>query len=274
MASVEGFTGGCSGTGYDYLLLVQEWPADFGSSSAPNDTYTMHGLWPSRNTTATADSYPCSCTHEEFDASQLASIRKDLNTYWPTLMPGNTDQSFWDHEWSKHGTCAGPHNQLGYFNTTLSWRRELDVYNVLAASSVVPGKSYNASDFDAAFTKAHGAAAMLGCDRGNKLREVSFCLANPTAQYDGPVRAAQCTDGVSHTHGEVTSCDRSRSIAYVAQGSNPGPSPSPPGPSPPGGKTCAHGQHGPKCSSDKDCAGVDSCRRCAHSGYCTDVPLH
>ena len=58
-------------------------------------------------------------------------------------------------------------------------------------------------------------------------------------------------------------------------GSSPGPGPSPPAPGPgpkPAGK-CVHDQHGPACKSDADCKGVPGCLRCAHSGYCTDVPI-
>lgn len=48
---------GCDATShaYDFLLLVQQWPRDFGQ----NDDYTtLHGLWPSRDGTAG----PVSCT--------------------------------------------------------------------------------------------------------------------------------------------------------------------------------------------------------------------
>merc|ERR1719401_1453609 len=53
----------------------------------------------------------------------------------------------------------------------------------------------------------------------------------------------------------------------------PGPSPSPPAPSPRSG-SCQPGRKGPKCSSDDDCKGLSGCVRCAHSGFCTDQPLH
>eukprot|EP00927_Polykrikos_kofoidii_P024421 TRINITY_DN22211_c0_g1_i1.p1 TRINITY_DN22211_c0_g1~~TRINITY_DN22211_c0_g1_i1.p1 ORF type:complete len:378 (-),score=32.71 TRINITY_DN22211_c0_g1_i1:121-1173(-) len=35
---------------------------------------------------------------------------------------------------------------------------------------------------------------------------------------------------------------------------------------------CIHGRRGPPCSSDYDCSGKSGCARCAHSGYCTDIP--
>jgi len=36
---------------------------------------------------------------------------------------------------------------------------------------------------------------------------------------------------------------------------------------------CANGQHGPKCKSDEDCLHRVNCKRCAKSGFCTNVPL-
>lgn len=37
---------------------------------------------------------------------RLEPIRKSLTAYWPTLYPSNTLESFWEHEFEKHGTCA------------------------------------------------------------------------------------------------------------------------------------------------------------------------
>ena len=57
----------------------------------------------------------------------------------------------------------------------------------------------------------------------------------------------------------------------------PPPSPSPPTPTPgpptPPGTVCVKNTHGPLCSADADCIGVQGCVRCAKSGYCTDVPV-
>ena len=37
--------------------------------------------------------------------------------------------------------------------------------------------------------------------------------------------------------------------------------------------SCPTGEHGPVCTSDKDCSGVTDCVRCASSGYCTSATL-
>mmetsp|Transcript_136753 Transcript_136753/g.265984 ORF Transcript_136753/g.265984 Transcript_136753/m.265984 type:complete len:301 (-) Transcript_136753:302-1204(-) len=36
---------------------------------------------------------------------------------------------------------------------------------------------------------------------------------------------------------------------------------------------CIHGKRGPRCSSNSDCVNQAGCVRCAHNGYCTDIPL-
>ena len=38
--------------------------------------------------------------------------------YWPTCQSGGSNEDFWSHEWSKHGTCTGM-SQEDYFSTTI-----------------------------------------------------------------------------------------------------------------------------------------------------------
>jgi hypothetical protein len=35
---------------------------------------------------------------------------------------------------------------------------------------------------------------------------------------------------------------------------------------------CVPSVKGPPCAREADCAGLGGCRRCARSGFCTDVP--
>jgi ribonuclease I len=84
--------------------------------------WTIHGLWPSR--IIDAASYPCTCSRESFDWDQVSPLESRLNKYWPSLKDSNY-QSFWAHEWGKHGTCSRPYlkTQYDYFNTTLILRK-------------------------------------------------------------------------------------------------------------------------------------------------------
>lgn len=80
--------------------------------------FTIHGLWPQYAT----NGYPASCTTEAFDMSipQQIGLNKMIQ-YWPDVqydVNSPSYDSFWQHEWSKHGTCSGL-SQLEYFNQAL-----------------------------------------------------------------------------------------------------------------------------------------------------------
>ena len=60
-----------------------------------------------------------SCTTEVFSESKLSSSTlSNMKKYWPTCQ-GNSNDDFWSHEWSKHGTCTGL-SQDAYFSKGLS----------------------------------------------------------------------------------------------------------------------------------------------------------
>ena len=82
------------------------------------DRLTIHGLWPNNND----GSYPQSCSDEKFDLSSLEQIRDELEEKWPNIkaLPSSSlHGQFWEHEWSKHGTCTGL-SQLEYFSHALT----------------------------------------------------------------------------------------------------------------------------------------------------------
>lgn len=81
------------------------------------DRLTIHGLWPNNDD----GSYPQSCSNEKFDLSSLEPIREELEQEWPNIkaLPNSASHGdFWEHEWSKHGTCTGL-SQLEYFSHAL-----------------------------------------------------------------------------------------------------------------------------------------------------------
>lgn len=86
-----------------YLLALQH---DCGFES-------IHGLWPDPENTCT------NCPGEKFSTSKLSSSTlSDMKKYWPTCQSGS-NESFWDHEWSKHGTCTGM-SQDAYFSKAIA----------------------------------------------------------------------------------------------------------------------------------------------------------
>lgn len=81
--------------------------------------FTIHGLWPQYVTTG----YPSTCTTEPFNSSIPTDIGFDyMIDRWPDVQYDINDpayDSFWEHEWTKHGTCSGL-SQHDYFTTALS----------------------------------------------------------------------------------------------------------------------------------------------------------
>lgn len=211
--------GGCDADlSFDYFLLAVQWPPEFGVSDVGD--WTLHGLWPSRTGSGPggAASYPCACSDEALDMEQLRSVRADMDAFWRTLFKKNSNERFWAHEWSKHGTCAGMGSQLAYFSNTLAARARYDPAKAFAAHGVAPSdaKPLNASALAAAFQAELGEAPMLGChfartggssgpggqpQRRQLLSEIGICLDKHTLDV------VACDPSVERIHDEVNDCN-------------------------------------------------------------------
>jgi len=102
---------------------------------APHDywknNFTIHGLWAQYSTSG----YPSYCTTEPFDSDIPTDLGWDTMTeLWPNVQSNETDvtnyESFWEHEWTKHGTCSGL-AQPDYFETALNLTTELLTPDIL-----------------------------------------------------------------------------------------------------------------------------------------------
>jgi len=308
---------GCttSDTHFDYLLLVTQWPATQPSASWPAGAdvsdFTLHGLWPSR-TGADVNTYPCTCTSEQFSDSKVASVMDQMKAHWPSYT-GNNDQ-FWSHEWSKHGTCcdktAGLSDQLSFFTQALKFREQAGLLAALTKAGLTPGGTYSYSNMSAAIKASLGVSPLMGCKTGNTVSEIGMCIDSSSQKF------VECDTSVEHQSGdEVSDCDQTVPVKFPsASGPSPPGPPTPPssgsckqygcgkfiagnpcqcndgcktydeccpdystvcgGPSPPTppATKCVAGQHGPACTSDSDCTKITDCVRCASSGFCTTQP--
>jgi ribonuclease T2 len=97
----------------------QTYPGCTNSLNYWKQNFTIHGLWPQYVTSG----YPSTCTTEPFDPNIPIDIGLDyMIERWPDVQYDvNTPSydSFWEHEWTKHGTCSGL-SQRDYFTTALS----------------------------------------------------------------------------------------------------------------------------------------------------------
>lgn len=216
--SVSGCTEG--NHSYDYLGLVQGWPnswclrSDCQDSYASLNVWTLHGVWPSR-VGALAMSYPCDCDTRQFDVSQVSSIKAQLDNYWPSF---HSNEAFWAHEWTKHGTCADNaqmKDELSFFTQGLQLRESHDIAAALHKASIaMDGSSHTGTELTDALKSVSGFAPMLGCfekDGKQYLHEVTFCLDKTT------LKDIQCDKSVrSLKNDEVSDCDLTQSIVLMA----------------------------------------------------------
>lgn len=100
----------CSTFGRDYSpynyyeLAVQKWCSS---------DYMIHGLWPQYNST----SYPSDCAVVPY-SKPTGSLLSLMDSYWASC-----DDSLWQHEWTKHGSCMHVQNNIDentFFNMTLA----------------------------------------------------------------------------------------------------------------------------------------------------------
>ncbi|KAI9844320.1 MAG: Ribonuclease T2 precursor (RNase T2) [Thelocarpon superellum] len=166
---------------------TQFWDAN--PSTGPSDSWTIHGLWPDR-CDGSFEQY-CDSSRQYTDISGIVqsagnqNLLELMNTYWKDV--NGNDESFWEHEWGKHGTCIStldtgcytdyaPHEELlDFLNTTVTLFQHLDTYQTLANAGIVPSTTatYTLAEIQDAISSVRGYAVTLGCQRG-QLNEVWY----------------------------------------------------------------------------------------------------
>lgn len=133
-------------------MFSQRWPISAcnqweeqnkaNTCNMPNDksSWIVHGIWPTKIGTE-GPLYCPSSIH--FDPNQLTPIIDDLNEYWTNVEANTKPNSFWKHEWEKHGTCAVVLPQLNsvtnFFQQGLEWNRNYKLNEILSNSKISPG---------------------------------------------------------------------------------------------------------------------------------------
>ncbi|KAI9297310.1 base non specific RNase Rh [Neoconidiobolus thromboides FSU 785] len=185
------------------LVLALQWIPGLG----PRDAFTVHGLWPNNcdGTYGSAEGCDTSRNYNDLDAIVGAdsSLESDMNTYWASYKGDNP--AFWEHEWSKHGTCysvfapncyssySKGQDARDYFKTGLKLRSEFNLYQTLKSSGIVPGGSYPRNDFIAALNKL-GAQVQLICKSGaiNEIRLHMYVTGKDNFQITNSPAMGSC----------------------------------------------------------------------------------
>lgn len=125
-----------------------------------------------------------------------------MKKYWKDYQ-GN-DDTFWEHEWGKHGTCISTlepscysnykatEEAAAFFTRTVNLFKTLPTYDWLAAAGITPSssKTYNTDAVQSALEKKHGAKVTLVC-KGKVLNEVWYHFNVKGSLQTGKFVAAQ-----------------------------------------------------------------------------------
>jgi ribonuclease T2 len=132
--------------------------------------------------------YPHDCTTEAFNTSTPNSVGySDMTKYWPNVQQAEGSANytdFWNHEWTKHGTCTGL-SQYDYFSKTLSLIKS---FGTPASVTNAVGSTLSASSLRNDFGGSSKVA--LQCQSGSYLSGAYTCWNQsnglPTTQRECP----------------------------------------------------------------------------------------
>ena len=179
---------------WDYFMLVTEWPqssCEYVNATHQHHTciipeavkgWILHGLWPSVD----KGNQPFYCEPWKFDEDKIRDLEGDLEIFWANIYAETTPQSFWKHEYEKHGTCAasvkGFETEHDFFQKALELRTKYDVMKVLNENKIIPSSdsSYQFSDIENALQTGFNVKVCFECsnikDVGQSLSASYVCL--------------------------------------------------------------------------------------------------
>ena len=172
------------------LLLTQFW--DFSPAIGPDDSWTIHGLWPD----TCSGGYDSDCDPSRNTRNVAAILRASsnpkasrtldvMNQNWLAL--NGNDAQLWSHEWNKHGTCVSTLNPkcyaspaveeggykegedvVDFFTTTVDLFEQYNVFEALKEAGIVPdrNKRYTLAQLQQATREKWGKAASFKCRNG------------------------------------------------------------------------------------------------------------
>jgi len=183
---------------WQLLLLVQQWPGTSKNPLPPAvNGFTIHGLWPERNDA----SYPQNCNNIPFNITSISALVPQLNINWPSYM--GPSETFWCHEWEKHGTCsinaAALETQYDYFNATLTLLADLAIAPVFQKAGITPGSStYSLSAMQTALYLEFGQDFPFQCQSGS-IYQIINCISPTLKLITCPSAVYNSLTGGSYT---------------------------------------------------------------------------
>lgn len=199
------------------FLSTQFW--DYNPATGPSDVWTLHGLWSDK----CAGGYQQFC-NPSWQVSDITStlqalgydkLLETMQTNWKNM--GGNDESLWQHEFAKHGTCMSTVNPACYsadaakyqyvgdfFTSAVGLWEQLPSYKFLTDAGITPStdKTWTVKQFqDALSPHVDGRSIYLGCDKNNAITELWYFFYLKGSVADGTfvptdsITTSSCTDG-------------------------------------------------------------------------------
>lgn len=172
------------------ILQTQFW--DYSPATGPNNSFTLHGLWPDD----CGGGYQQYCDNsmniknprsllEKFEGG--TELVQDMITYWKDFR--DNDDYLWEHEFNKHATCFSTLNHKCYgenyvenevvfdfFNISMNLFKTVPTFDWLAEEGIVPSsvKSYSKEEIVGALRKHYGYEPFISCDYHNNFNQVWY----------------------------------------------------------------------------------------------------
>ncbi|KAI0094445.1 ribonuclease T2 [Irpex rosettiformis] len=181
------------------LLQTQFW--DTNPSTGPSNSWTIHGLWPDNCDGTFESSCDPTRAYTGIDSLLTAQGASDtlsfMETYWVDINGQN--EQFWEHEWSKHGTCystletsclpsGSPRGAeaVAFFQQVVALFKTLPTYDWLAQAGITPdaSRTLTLSQVTSALKSASGVTPALDCS-GTNLNQISWYFNLKGSLFDG-----------------------------------------------------------------------------------------
>ncbi|KIM82368.1 hypothetical protein PILCRDRAFT_785988 [Piloderma croceum F 1598] len=181
------------------LLQPQFW--DTNPSTGPSNSWTIHGLWPDNCDGSFSENCDPSRDYTNIAGLLTAQGASDtldfMQTYWVDI--NGQDETFWEHEWSTHGTCMSTlvpsclpsgsptgAEAVAFFQTVVSLFQTLPTYTWLSNQGITPSstKTYSLSTLTSAIKAEWGFTPALDCSSG-ALDSISYYFHLKGSVIDG-----------------------------------------------------------------------------------------
>ncbi|CAG0920694.1 unnamed protein product [Notodromas monacha] len=194
---------------FDYVIFTQLWPETscihYRHSTPARDCrvpstiqqWAVHGLWPSVDSGPLGPFY-CNRS-DKFDMKLLEPLEPELSVRWPNLFVETEEGTLWEHEWTKHGTCAMQLSELSdevkYFGAGLKMWDQFNIFGALKQAGIEPSlkKGYQAHDIFNAVKGAFGVSPRVECliFHGKQMQKI-FLLNQIEICFDKSLNAIDC----------------------------------------------------------------------------------